>query len=186
MEIKPVPIFMTRALELAALGRGRTSPNPMVGAVVVRGGEIVGEGWHRRAGEPHAEVLALAAAGGKADGADLYVNLEPCVHHGRTPPCVGAILAAGIRRVWAAVPDPNPLVNGKGAASLREKGIPTAIHYPAPLHAQPALSSYGREGESWPRALAASREVLSLPMHPFLAAEDIDLVCRSIVEAVSE
>ncbi len=118
---------MTRALELAALGRGRTSPNPMVGAVVVRGGEIVGEGWHRRAGEPHAEVLALAAAGGKADGADLYVNLEPCVHHGRTPPCVGAILAAGIRRVWAAVPDPNPLVNGKGAASLREKGVAVDI-----------------------------------------------------------
>jgi diaminohydroxyphosphoribosylaminopyrimidine deaminase/5-amino-6-(5-phosphoribosylamino)uracil reductase len=113
---------MARALELARLGWGQTKPNPMVGAVVVRDDEIVGEGFHARAGEPHAEVLALKKAGDKSKGATLYVALEPCNHHGRTPPCTNAIIAAGIKRVVAAVGDPNPEAAG-GAAKLRESGI---------------------------------------------------------------
>jgi diaminohydroxyphosphoribosylaminopyrimidine deaminase/5-amino-6-(5-phosphoribosylamino)uracil reductase len=114
---------MARALELAARARGRTAPNPMVGAVVVAGDEVVGEGYHARAGEPHAETLALAAAGDAARGADLYVTLEPCAHHGRTPPCVDAIVDAGVSRVFAAMRDPNPLVDGRGLARLREAGV---------------------------------------------------------------
>jgi diaminohydroxyphosphoribosylaminopyrimidine deaminase/5-amino-6-(5-phosphoribosylamino)uracil reductase len=113
---------MARALELARLGWGQTSPNPMVGAVVVRDGEIVGEGHHARAGEPHAEVVALNEAGVRARGATLYVNLEPCNHQGRTPPCTDAIIASGIMRVVASVEDPNPLA-AKGANQLRENGI---------------------------------------------------------------
>jgi diaminohydroxyphosphoribosylaminopyrimidine deaminase/5-amino-6-(5-phosphoribosylamino)uracil reductase len=115
--------FMRLALELAERGRGWTSPNPVVGAVVTAGGEIVGEGWHERVGGPHAEVVALTAAGVRARGADLYVTLEPCAHHGRTPPCTGAILAAGVRRVIVPVTDPNPRVDGRGLALLREKGV---------------------------------------------------------------
>ncbi len=118
--------LMRRALELAARGRGLTSPNPMVGAVVVRDGEIVGEGFHERAGGPHAELVALAAAGSRARGATLYVTLEPCNHVGRTPPCVPAIFAAGITRVVAAAADANPFVAGGGAAALRDKGIAVA------------------------------------------------------------
>lgn len=114
---------MRRALALAARGRGRTHPNPMVGAVVVRDGRVVGTGWHRRAGSSHAEVVALSAAGRKARGATLYVSLEPCNHHGRTPPCVGAVLAAGVRRVVFPVLDPNPLVRGKGARALERAGV---------------------------------------------------------------
>lgn len=121
----PDPRFMDRALSLARRGVGRTSPNPAVGCVIVRGGEIVGEGWHRKAGTPHAEVHALVMAGERARGGDLYVTLEPCSHHGRTPPCCEAIAAAGIRRVAAAVIDPNPLVSGKGIAFLRQQGIET-------------------------------------------------------------
>src|SRR5512143_3784029 len=98
--------YMQRALELAALGRGQTSPNPMVGAVVVKDGRIVGEGYHRKAGGPHAEVFALAEAGAQAAGATLYVSLEPCCHCGRTPPCTRAIIAAGIADVHAAMLDP--------------------------------------------------------------------------------
>jgi len=113
---------MARALELARLGWGQTAPNPMVGAVVVRDGEIVGEGHHTRAGEPHAEVVALDAAGDRARGAALFVNLEPCNHQGRTPPCTDAIIASGISRVVASVDDPNPLA-GKGADRLRANGI---------------------------------------------------------------
>ena len=113
---------MARALELARMGWGQTAPNPMVGAVVVRDGEIVGEGHHARAGAPHAEVLALDAAGGRARGATLYVNLEPCNHQGRTPPCTDAIIASGITRVVAAVEDPNALAGG-GAERLRASGI---------------------------------------------------------------
>src|SRR5712692_3744858 len=105
---------MRRALELAERGRGLTSPNPMVGAVVVSGETIVGEGFHERAGGPHAEVLALAAAGARGRGATLYSTLEPCVHHGRTPPCAPAVIAAGIRRVVVATGDPDPRVNGGG------------------------------------------------------------------------
>jgi diaminohydroxyphosphoribosylaminopyrimidine deaminase/5-amino-6-(5-phosphoribosylamino)uracil reductase len=116
--------FMRRAIELAERGRGLTSPNPMVGAVIVTAdGEVVGEGFHARAGTPHAEVEALRAAGPRAKGATLYVTLEPCAHHGRTPPCAAAIAAAGVARVVAAVGDPNPLVSGRGFAELRRAGI---------------------------------------------------------------
>ncbi len=117
--------YMKRAIELAALGRGRTSPNPLVGAVIVKDGEIVGEGYHQKAGTPHAEVHALAAAGSEARGAALYVSLEPCCHHGRTPPCTEAIIKAGIKRVVIATLDPNPKVAGGGLAILQEAGIET-------------------------------------------------------------
>jgi len=115
--------FMARALELAERGRGLTSPNPMVGAVVVAGETIVGEGFHERAGGPHAEVRALAAADALGRDATLYVTLEPCSHHGRTPPCAPAVVAAGIRRVVVALVDPNPLVAGRGLAMLRAAGV---------------------------------------------------------------
>lgn len=113
---------MDRALELAYLGRAQTTPNPMVGAVVVKDDRIIGEGFHERAGAPHAEVIALRQAGDAARGGTLYVTLEPCAHHGRTPPCTDAIIAAGIARVVAAIDDPNP-ESGKGAAALRAAGI---------------------------------------------------------------
>ncbi|MDI6632192.1 MAG: bifunctional diaminohydroxyphosphoribosylaminopyrimidine deaminase/5-amino-6-(5-phosphoribosylamino)uracil reductase RibD [Bacillota bacterium] len=119
--------FIRRTLELAARARGLTSPNPLVGAVVVRDGRVVGEGYHRRAGLPHAEIEALQAAGEAARGATLYVNLEPCCHTGRTGPCTEAIIAAGVKRVVAAMVDPNPLVAGKGIARLREAGIDVAV-----------------------------------------------------------
>lgn len=119
------PKFMKRALVLAR--RGRTSPNPMVGAVVVRGGEIVGEGFHPRAGEPHAEVFALQAAGDLACGADLYVTLEPCSHFGRTPPCADAVIRSGIRRVFAAMVDPDPKVSGSGMERLRCAGLDVEV-----------------------------------------------------------
>ncbi len=114
---------MRRAMALARKGLGQTSPNPMVGAVVVKSGRIVGLGYHRRAGEEHAEVIALKEAGKKARGGILFVNLEPCSHHGRTAPCVEAIATAGIKKVYASVVDPNPLVNGKGLAFLRKRKI---------------------------------------------------------------
>jgi diaminohydroxyphosphoribosylaminopyrimidine deaminase/5-amino-6-(5-phosphoribosylamino)uracil reductase len=115
--------YMKIALRLAAKGAGLVSPNPMVGAVVVREGEVVGRGWHHRYGEPHAEVMALRDAGSLSRGASLYVTLEPCNHHGQTPPCTEAILAAGVKRVVAATSDPNRKVSGGGAAFLREKGV---------------------------------------------------------------
>jgi diaminohydroxyphosphoribosylaminopyrimidine deaminase / 5-amino-6-(5-phosphoribosylamino)uracil reductase len=118
--------YMQRALMLAARGAGRVSPNPMVGAVVVRGGRIVGEGFHQAVGGPHAEVHAIDAAGGQARGATLYVTLEPCNHTGRTPPCTEKILAAGIARVVSAMADPNPDVRGGGHARLTAHGI--AVH----------------------------------------------------------
>jgi diaminohydroxyphosphoribosylaminopyrimidine deaminase/5-amino-6-(5-phosphoribosylamino)uracil reductase len=114
---------MRRALALAARGEGETNPNPMVGCVIVRAGRIVGEGYHRRAGEAHAEVVALAQAGPRARGATLYVNLEPCSHHGRTPPCAPRLVEAGLRRVVVAMRDPNPAVNGRGLALLRRAGL---------------------------------------------------------------
>jgi len=116
--------YMTMALELAARGRGYTSPNPMVGAVVVDAdGRIVGKGFHEAAGQPHAEVMALKAAGSRAEGATLYVTLEPCNHYGRTPPCTQAIRNAGIRRLVVASGDPNPDVNGGGSAYLEQHGV---------------------------------------------------------------
>jgi diaminohydroxyphosphoribosylaminopyrimidine deaminase/5-amino-6-(5-phosphoribosylamino)uracil reductase len=115
--------FMRRALELAERARGLTSPNPLVGAVVVSDGEIVGEGYHERAGGPHAEVVALAAAGARSRGATLYVTLEPCSYHGRTPPCAPAVIGAGIRRVVVASIDPNPRVRGRGLSALRSAGV---------------------------------------------------------------
>lgn len=114
---------MRRALELAGRGLFSTHPNPRVGAVLVRDDEIVGEGWHERAGEPHAEPIAIRAAGERARGATAFVTLEPCCHHGRTPPCVDVLLAAGVRRVVFAIADPNPRVNGGGARLLREAGV---------------------------------------------------------------
>lgn len=118
---------MRRALALAARGRYTAAPNPKVGAVVVRDGAIVGEGWHERAGEPHAEVLALRAAGERARGAVLYVTLEPCAHFGRTPPCVDAVIAAGVARVVACHRDPDPRTSGTGFARLREAGIEVEV-----------------------------------------------------------
>ncbi len=118
---------IARAIELAENGRGTTYPNPLVGAVVVRDGEIVGEGWHARRGEPHAEVNALRAAGERARGATLYVTLEPCTHHGSTPPCVDAILEAGVERVVVGVRDPNPNVSGGGVERLRESGVDVEV-----------------------------------------------------------
>ena len=115
--------FMGRALALAALGRFTTHPNPNVGCVLVKDAQIVGEGWHRKAGEPHAEVHALRAAGERARGATAYVTLEPCSHHGRTPPCALALLEAGVSRVVAAMVDPNPLVAGRGLRILSDAGV---------------------------------------------------------------
>ncbi len=115
--------WMGQALALARQGIGHSQPNPAVGAVVVRDGQVVGQGFHRRAGEPHAEVLALREAGEGARGATLYVTLEPCSHQGRTPPCTEAILAAGIQRVVVAARDPNPRVAGGGIERLRQAGI---------------------------------------------------------------
>ena len=113
---------LERALELAERGRGTTHPNPVVGAVVVRDGEVVGEGWHERKGDPHAEVIALDAAGEQARGATLFVTMEPCAHQGSTPPCTEAVLAAGIGRVVAASLDPNPEAKG-GLEVLRAAGV---------------------------------------------------------------
>lgn len=121
----PVPdaFFMHRALRLASRGMGDTSPNPMVGAVVVRDGQIAGSGYHARAGLPHAEVVALDQAGALATGSTLYVTLEPCCHWGRTPPCTDAILTAGVAHVVAALPDPDPRMRGRGIAALRGAGV---------------------------------------------------------------
>jgi len=118
--------FMRRTLELAAKALGRTSPNPVVGAVIVRNGRIIGEGFHRRAGLPHAEREALRRITETARGATIYVNLEPCSHYGRTPPCADALIEAGIKRVVVGMVDPNPLVQGRGLRRLRRAGIAVA------------------------------------------------------------
>jgi diaminohydroxyphosphoribosylaminopyrimidine deaminase/5-amino-6-(5-phosphoribosylamino)uracil reductase len=115
--------YMRRALELAARATGRTRPNPVVGCVLVQGDEVVGVGWHERAGGPHAEVAALRDAGERARGATAFVNLEPCSHHGRTPPCVDALIQAGVSRVVVGTVDPNPQVSGRGIQRLRDAGI---------------------------------------------------------------
>jgi diaminohydroxyphosphoribosylaminopyrimidine deaminase/5-amino-6-(5-phosphoribosylamino)uracil reductase len=118
--------YMARALRLAERGLQTTHPNPRVGCVLVKDGVIVGEGWHERVGGPHAEIVALQAAGEAARGTTAYVSLEPCSHHGRTPPCAAALIEAGVSRVVAAMVDPNPLVAGKGLKMLQEAGIETA------------------------------------------------------------
>src|SRR5262245_24973930 len=139
--------FMRRALGLAERGRGHTAPNPVVGAVIVRGGTVVGEGWHRAIGERHAEVEALARAGGSARGATLYVTLEPCAHWGRTPPCVDAILAAGIARCVVALRDPDPRVNGRGLRRLRAAGVRVELGLLADEAAE-QLAAYRRAQET--------------------------------------
>lgn len=119
--------YMRRALELAEQGRGRTSPNPMVGCVVVRDGKVIGEGWHRKAGEPHAEINAIADAGCDIAGATLYVTLEPCCHQGRTPPCLDTLLKHKPARVVVAMHDPNPKVSGESIFRLRDAGIEVEV-----------------------------------------------------------
>lgn len=114
---------MRRVIELARKGEGGTSPNPLVGSVIVKNGKLIGEGYHKKAGLPHAEIMALRRAGSRAKGAALWVNLEPCVHHGRTPPCTDAIISSGIKQVFVGIQDPNPLVRGKGIRRLRLAGI---------------------------------------------------------------
>src|SRR5262245_26361938 len=118
---------MERALDLAERGLGCTFPNPAVGAVLVRGGRIVGSGWHHRAGVPHAEIEALRAAGTRARGAELFVTLEPCAHHGRTPPCVDALLPLKLRRVVVGAVDPNPRVRGRSIRRVRAAGVPVVL-----------------------------------------------------------
>jgi diaminohydroxyphosphoribosylaminopyrimidine deaminase / 5-amino-6-(5-phosphoribosylamino)uracil reductase len=120
-------VSLDLALELAERGRGTTYPNPIVGAVVSRDGEVVGAGWHERAGGPHAEVVALAEAGERARGATLYVTQEPCSHHGRTPPCAPRVIEAGIVRVVAGAEDPNPQVSGRGLEQLRGAGVDVEV-----------------------------------------------------------
>jgi diaminohydroxyphosphoribosylaminopyrimidine deaminase / 5-amino-6-(5-phosphoribosylamino)uracil reductase len=119
--------MMERCLQLARQAIGRTSPNPMVGAVVVREGKIVGEGFHPKAGQPHAEVFALQASGEAARGATIYVNLEPCNHHGRTPPCTEALIAAGVAKVVVGMVDPDPRVSGGGIDRLKKAGIEVVV-----------------------------------------------------------
>lgn len=119
--------YMKRALLLARKGIGKTVPNPAVGCVIVKDGQVVGEGWHKKAGTPHAEIHALAMAGTAAKGADLYVTLEPCCHFGKTPPCTDALIAAGVRRVVVGMVDPNPKVSGQGINLLRQAGIEVEV-----------------------------------------------------------
>jgi diaminohydroxyphosphoribosylaminopyrimidine deaminase/5-amino-6-(5-phosphoribosylamino)uracil reductase len=119
--------FMKEALALAVKSEGLTSPNPLVGAVIVKGNKIIGKGYHKKAGSPHAEIVAIKSARGKTNGSTLYINLEPCTHYGRTPPCAPEIIKAGIKRVVIAMPDPNPLVNGKGIKKLKSEGIDVQV-----------------------------------------------------------
>ncbi|HSD80120.1 MAG TPA: bifunctional diaminohydroxyphosphoribosylaminopyrimidine deaminase/5-amino-6-(5-phosphoribosylamino)uracil reductase RibD [Solirubrobacteraceae bacterium] len=147
-------VHLARAIELAGRGAGRVSPNPLVGAVVVRDGEVLGEGWHEEAGGPHAEVNAIGAAGGAdLSGATLYVSLEPCCHHGRTPPCTDAILAAGIGRVVVASDDPTEKASGRGLGILRDEGVEVrvadgALAAEARLLNQP-FRKHARTGRPW-------------------------------------
>ena len=127
LDIEFDALMMQRCLQLARLALGRTSPNPLVGAVVVKDGEIVGEGFHPRAGEPHGEVFALRAAGERARGATIYVSLEPCNHYGRTPPCSLSLINAGVAKVVVGMVDPNPLVAGAGIARLRAAGVEVIV-----------------------------------------------------------
>ena len=158
-----MPKPFERALELAERGRGTTHPNPLVGAVLVAGEEVVGEGWHERAGGPHAEIAALEAAGERARGATLYVTLEPCAHHGRTPPCADAIVAAGVARVVAGALDPNTKTDGQGFARLRDAGIDVEL-----LDGEPALRAR-RQNEAWRTWISAGR-----PFVTYKAAVTLD------------
>lgn len=144
---------MARALALAARGLYSTDPNPRVGCVLVRDGEVVGEGWHGRAGEPHAEVFALRAAGARARGATVYVTLEPCCHHGRTPPCSDALIAAGVARVVCAMTDPNPRVAGQGLAQLAAAGsaVETGVLAADAAALNPGFISRMQRGRPWLR-----------------------------------
>ncbi len=150
--------YMVRALELTRRGRNTAAPNPSVGCVIVKEGRIIAEGWHERAGEPHAEARALAAASESVEGATVYVSLEPCSHHGRTPPCADALAAAKVARVVAALEDPNPLVKGRGAQRLREAGIRVDVG----LLGEEALEAHRgfvwrmTRGRPWIRIKAAS------------------------------
>ena len=125
--IQPDQLWMQRAIELARLGQYSTKPNPNVGCVIVKDGQLVGEGFHPKAGQPHAEVFAMRQAGEQAKGATAYVTLEPCAHYGRTPPCAKGLVEAGIAKVIVACPDPNPLVAGKGVQILKEAGIDVSV-----------------------------------------------------------
>ncbi|MFQ5719840.1 MAG: bifunctional diaminohydroxyphosphoribosylaminopyrimidine deaminase/5-amino-6-(5-phosphoribosylamino)uracil reductase RibD [Acidobacteriota bacterium] len=146
--------FMRRALQLARRGTGAVSPNPLVGAVVARGGRIVGEGYHRVFGGRHAEVAALRAAGARARGATLYTNLEPCAHHGKTPPCVETVVAAGIRRVVAAMRDPDRKVFGRGFRHLRRAGVEVVVGLLA--------ADAARLNESFLHSVATGRPLVTL------------------------
>ena len=115
--------YMQQAIRLANKGRYSTEPNPRVGCVIVKDGQLVGEGWHKRAGESHAEINALVQAGSQARGATVFVTLEPCSHTGKTPPCADALIKSGVKKVIAAMQDPNPLVAGKGLKKLQDAGI---------------------------------------------------------------
>ncbi len=119
--------WMRKVLHLAEKGRGRTSPNPMVGAILVKKGEVVGEGYHAKAGEAHAEIIALDRAKKGARGATLYINLEPCTHYGKTPPCAPRVIEAGVKRVVIGMEDPNPLVRGKGIKALKKAGLDVRV-----------------------------------------------------------
>jgi diaminohydroxyphosphoribosylaminopyrimidine deaminase / 5-amino-6-(5-phosphoribosylamino)uracil reductase len=158
-----LPKPFERALELAERGRGTTHPNPVVGAVVVAGDEVVGEGWHERAGGPHAEVVALEAAGDRAGGATLYITLEPCAHYGRTPPCVDAIVGAGVARVVVGAPDPNPKTDGQGFARLRDAGVDVEL-----LNGEAGRQAR-RQNEAWRTWIAACR-----PFVTYKAAVTLD------------
>lgn len=148
---------MARALQLAARALFTTDPNPRVGCVLVRDGQVVGEGWHVRAGEPHAEIHALGQAGAQARGATAYITLEPCCHHGRTPPCTQALIEAGVTRVIAAMEDPNPLVTGNGLRALQQAGIETGSGVLAAEAAQlnPGFVKRMRSGMPWVRCKLA-------------------------------
>lgn len=160
--------WLRRAYALAERGRGSTSPNPMVGCVIVHDDGVVGEGWHDHAGGPHAEIVALRAAGETARGADVYVTLEPCNHHGRTPPCAEALIEAGVSTVVIGMGDPNPQVAGGGADALRAAGIQVLFAAdPAPFESQnEAWLTHMRTGRPWVRVKTA----LTLDGRPALAA----------------
>jgi diaminohydroxyphosphoribosylaminopyrimidine deaminase / 5-amino-6-(5-phosphoribosylamino)uracil reductase len=151
-------VFMARAIALTERGRDTATPNPSVGCVIVKAGRIIGEGWHERAGEPHAEAHALRACSDSPAGATVYVSLEPCAHHGRTAPCADALIAAKVGRVVAAVEDPNPLVDGSGAARLREAGIRVEVGLMGPQaeEAHRGFLHRMRLGRPWMRIKAAA------------------------------